>query len=81
MYSDNDTSDNSVAKDRLERQERMQAEAWRYDASLEEALRLKADHPGEYRQLAPGTKMAVGYYVAGKAAARKLGMDTSGGPR
>lgn len=81
MYSDNDTSDKSVAKDRLERQERMQAEAWRYDASLEEALRLKADHPGEYRQLAPGTKMSVGYYLEGKAAARKLGLDTSGGPR
>lgn len=63
---------------RKEWSDRDRGQSWRFDPDLEHALELKQSRPDAWDALGPETKMAAGYYVNDKAAAKAHGIDVSG---
>lgn len=79
MYG-NESGAGSIAAQNAALQDRHRAEAWRYDPHMEAALaRLERD-PDDPR-LGGQIRMSAALYRDGKAAAKRAGIDTTGGKR
>lgn len=60
------------------RRKRKQAGAgWRHDPEMERLVKLRDTRPEAYDAMSPTVKMALGYYLSGKDAARAEGLDTA----
>ena len=79
MYSENEPS--NLAADQAARQDAMRAESWQHSPEMEEATRLKRDHPQAFAALPAVVKMSLGLYAEGKRAAEAAGRDVTGGDR
>jgi hypothetical protein len=71
----------NLAADQVGRQDAMRAESWQHSPEMEEATRLKRDHPRAFAALPAVVKMSLGLYAEGKRAAEAAGRDVTGGDR
>ncbi len=69
------TPSGSVLEQREQRALQDRARTWKYDPSMEAALKLKDSDPAGFAALSPAIKMAAAYYSTGKAAASELGLE------
>ncbi|RPE33225.1 hypothetical protein [Kitasatospora cineracea] len=59
--------------------DRIRADAWQRDESMEQLAALRDSRPEVFKQMGTTTRMSLGYYENDKQAAARHGRDTSKG--
>ncbi|MER8099984.1 hypothetical protein [Kitasatospora sp. NPDC094016] len=64
-------------EDREAKRLRLHADAFKYNAAMEQLAQMKRDRPEQYEQMSPVVRISLGHYEAAKAAAKQLGRNVS----